>query len=144
MMKKTISFLCVVVLMMHIVAIPTALASTTPLPISNQYIGSFNGCTSALGDGKIEVRFETIGTDMMDSIGASTVEIYNMDGLVYTFNMSNATHTSQMIGHDAIGFAGSVTYSGISGEVYYAIVTHYAAKGNGSGTERYTTNLVIA
>lgn len=35
-------------------------------------------------------------------------------------------------------------YQGVEGNTYNALVTHYAAKGTGSGTENYTTNSVVA
>ena len=54
------------------------------------------------------------------------------------------TYTSQMIGTKSTHFYGSVTYQGVEGNTYYATVTHYAAKGSGSGTEDLTSNSVVA
>lgn len=143
-MKKILSFLCVVILITSIAAPPVALATMELSPMSNSYISDFTSNISALGNGKVKIEFTTTGTKSMDTIGASVIKVYDQNGWVYTFDKSNTAYTSKMVGNNTFAFTGSVTYDGQSGDTYYAIVTHYAAKGSGSGTENYTTNSVVA
>lgn len=143
-MKKTMRTFLLIILTISLMSTTVAFAESQPAPQSNAYISSFDDKISAIGDGKIKVEFETWGMGTMDKVGASVVKIYDQDGWVYTFNMSNSAYTSQMIGTKTVHFYGSVTYQGVEGNTYYATVTHYAAKGSGSGTENYTTNSVVA
>lgn len=143
-MKKTIRTIFLIILTISLMSASVAMAESQPAPQSNAYISSFDNEISALGDGKVKIEFDTFGTGTMDKIGASVIKLYDQNGLVYTFRMSNSAYTSQMIGTKSTHFYGSVTYQGVEGNTYYATVTHYAAKGTGSGTENYTTNSVVA
>lgn len=142
-MNKTVRTLLLLILIISLMSTSAVMAYALT-PYSNAYVSSFDNEISALGGGNIKIEFETWGTGTMDKIGASVIKLYDQDGLVYTFSMSNPTYTSQMIGTKSTHFYGSVTYEGVAGNTYYATVTHYAAKGTGSGTENYTTNSVVA
>lgn len=142
-MKKTVRILLLMVLIISIMSTSVAMAYALT-PRSNAYVSSFDNEITAIGDGKVKIEFETWGTGTMDKIGASTIKVYDQNGWVYSFFMSNPAYTSQMIGTKTTRFYGSVTYQGVEGNTYYATVTHYAAKGTGSGTEDYTTNSVVA
>lgn len=142
-MKKTARTLLLMVLIISIMSTSFVMAYAAT-PRSNAYVSSFDNKISALGDGKIKIEFDTWGTGTMDKIGASVIKLYDQNGLVYTFKMSDSAYTSQMIGTKLTHYYGSVTYQGVEGNTYNALVTHYAAKGTGSGTENYTTNSVVA
>lgn len=142
-MKKTARTLLLMVLIISIMSTSVVIAYAVT-PRSNAYVSSFDNEITAIGDGKVKIEFETWGTGTMDKIGASTIKVYDQNGWVYSFFMSNPAYTSQMIGTKTTRFYGSVTYQGVEGNTYYATVTHYAAKGTGSGTEDYTTNSVVA
>lgn len=142
-MKKTVRILLLMVLIISIMSTSVAMAYALT-PRSNAYVSSFDNEITAIGDGKVKIEFETWGTGTMDKIGASTIKVYDQNGWVYSFFMSNPAYTSQMIGTKSTHYYGSVTYQGVEGNTYYATVTHYAAKGTGSGTEDYTTNSVVA
>lgn len=143
-MRKTNRVLIVMLLIASFISTPIAMAAAPHSPQSNAYISSFASKVSATGNGQIKIEFETGGTGTMGTIGASVIKVYNQNGWVYTFNMSNLAYTSKMVGNNTTSFYGSVTYDGVSGNTYYAVVTHYAAKEGGSGTEVYTTNSVVA
>lgn len=143
-MKKTVRTLLTIILILSLVSVPAAMAEAQMAPRSNAYVASFDNRISALGDGKVKIEFETWGTGTMDVIGASVIKLYDQNGLVYTFKMTNSDYTAQMIGTNRTHFYGSVTYNGVSGNTYNAVVTHYAAKNGGTGTENYTTNSVVA
>lgn len=142
-MKKTMRTLLLMILIISIMSTSVVMAYAVT-PRSNAYVSSFDNEITAIGDGKVKIEFETWGTGTMDKIGASTIKVYDQDGWVYSFFMSNSAYTSQMIGTKTTHFYGSVTYQGVEGNTYHATVTHYAAKDGGSGTENYTTNSVVA
>lgn len=142
-MKKTARTLLLMILIISIMSTSFVMAYAVT-PRSNAYVSSFDNKISAIGDGKVKIEFETRGMGTMDKIGASTIKVYDQNGWVYSFFMSNPTYTSQMIGTKSTHFYGSVTYQGVEGNTYYATVTHYAAKGSGSGTEDLNTNYAVA
>ena len=142
-MKKTTRTLLLMVLIISIMSTSVVMAYAVT-PRSNAYISSFNNEVSAIGDGKIKIEFETRGTGTMDKIGASTIKVYDQNGWVYSFFMSNPAYTSQLIGTKSTHYYGSVIYQGVEGNTYHATVTHYAAKGSGSGTEDLTSNSAVA
>ena len=143
-MRRTIKVLIVTLLIVAVISPTVAMAATPQLPTSNAYISSFDNKMTATGGGQIKIEFETWGMGTVDKLGVSVISVYNQNGWVYTFSMSNPAYTDKMIGYDKLVFYGSVTYNGNAGDTYYAIVTHYAAKGTGSGTEILTTNSVVA
>lgn len=143
-MKKTVRTLLTIILIISLVSVPAAMAEAQMAPRSNAYVASFDNRISALGDGKVKIEFETCGTGTMDVIGAYVIKLYDQNCLVYTLKMTNSDYTAQMIGTNRTHFYGSVTYNGVSGNTYNAVVTHYAAKNGGTGTENYTTNSVVA
>lgn len=142
-MKKAARTLLLMVLIISIMSTSVVMAYAVT-PRSNAYVSSFDNKITAIGNGKVKIEFDTSGTGTMDKIGASTIKVYDQNGWVYSFFMSNSAYTSQMIGTKSTHFYGSVTYQGVEGNTYYATVTHYAAKGSGSGTEDLTTNSVVA
>lgn len=142
-MKKTTRTLLLMVLIISIMSTSFVMAYAVT-PRSNAYVSSFDNKVSSIGDGKIKIEFETWGTGTMDKIGASTIKVYDQNGWVYSFFMSNPAYTSQMIGTKSTHYYGSVIYQGVEGNTYHATVTHYAAKGSGSGTEDLTSNSVVA
>ena len=141
-MKKFSKLLIILLLIVSVLSSPIAMAATPQFSPTNLYISSYVSKCYAIGNGQVKISFSTAGTDVMDTIGASVIKVYDKNGLVFTFNMSNAAYKSQMLGNDTVAYTGSVIYNGTENNTYYAIVTHYAAKDGGSGTENYTTNSV--
>lgn len=141
-MKKIFKTLIMMLLIASLLSTPIAMAAAPQISPTNLYISSYSSKCYAIGDGQVKIAFTTVGTSSMDTIGASVIKVYDKNGWVFTFNMSNATYKSQMISNNAVIYTGSVVYNGTENNTYYAIVTHYAEKDGGSGTENYTTNSV--
>ena len=81
------------------------------------------------------------GTGSMEQIGSTTITIYENGSLVKTYQH---TTTSSMMGKNKIFHSGSVTYSGVAGNSYYAIVTFYAGKQGGGDNRTMTTSTIKA
>lgn len=105
-------------------------------PYSNAYISSMTGALSKSGD-TLYVTFTVQGTRPMTTIGASCVKIYTADDtLVKTFW---SAYNPSMLGSNASTYTSTLSYDGVDGTTYYAVITGYASYGGGSGTETYTT-----
>jgi hypothetical protein len=111
---------------------------------ASDYISRCSASVTAAGSGKIKVTFTVNGTGIMTSIGATKVEIKNSAGTtIQTYNYTNSGYSS-MMGSNRSTYTSSVTYSGVFGATYYAIVYFKAANSSGSDTDTVTTYLVTA
>ena len=138
-MKKTVRILLLSLLIAAMLLPTVALAATE----SNAYISYYSAKASKDKDGNLRVDFGTQGNGTMEEVGAYYVDIYNTKtGLVRTFSCTNENYRKDMLGYDTVIFYGHVTYQGVKGNSYYAIVTHYGAKNGGSGREYYTTETI--
>ena len=107
-------------------------------PRASAYLAAYSAYTSALGNGKVRVYFEVSGTSYMDTIGASSIQLYESSDnstwrLVKTF--SSGVYAS-MLANSTDYHAGHVEYPGTAGRYYKAYVCAWASK-NGSGDSRY-------
>ena len=95
---------------------------------------------SANGNGKVSVQYDISGTGVMDEIGVKTITIYENGVSVKTFTY---TTTPSMMAYNKSSHYGSVSYNGVSGKSYYAIVTFWAGK-QGGGDSRTPTHSTLA
>lgn len=138
-MRKTISgVLCALIIIVNC-SVP-AHASME----SNAYIFSFGGQITAKGNGVVHVDFNTWGMDVLDTIGAKYIRIYEDGNWVKTFSYINPLYTASMVRTNHWCFYGGVDYQGTAGKTYYAVIVHYGEKNGGSDTEWLQTGSVIA
>lgn len=142
-MKKIISILCAVLI---IATLPVTACATEIAPRASEYFGYTAVQARAAGNGKVRIEIDINATHMMDEVGASYVIIYKELSYgsyqkVYTFSKDT---TSGMIVEDSFFGYVDVTYQGIPGERYYAMVGCYAKDSNGSETLFFDTNIVTA
>ena len=135
-MKKFIkSFaICFIIVAMVSTTAFAAAPGEPDSPQKNSYIWSTTVGIVPLGSGKIEVDFSVTATGKrMPDIGATHVQIYTANGkCVKTYTYTDSGY-GYMMGHNDYTHTATVTYQGISGQRYYAIVTFYAGDLNGSG-----------
>lgn len=107
---------------------------------SSAYIAATNGYFTRSGN-DVNIYFSIVGRHLMDEIGVSKIYLYEKSGniwsLVYTFDSTDSTYTSDMLSYNASAKADHVTYSGSSTKAYYALLYFYAADENGSDTIHY-------
>ena len=142
-MKKIFSILCAVLI---IATLPVTACATEIAPRASEYFGYTAVQARAAGNGKVRIEIDINATHMMDEVGASYVIIYKELSYgsyqkVYTFSKDT---TSGMIVEDSFFAYVDVTYQGVPGERYYAMVGCYAKDGNGSETLFFDTNIVTA
>ena len=138
-MRKAISgFLCaMMILSMCFVPAHAAIQS-------NKYISRYGGQIVAAGNGVIHVDFNTVGTGVLDVVGAEYIRIYENGNLVKVYSYINPLYTSSMVATNTWIFYGGVNYQGTPGKTYYAVIVHYGEKSGGSGVEGSITASVIA
>ena len=138
-MRKVVSgFLCA--LMIFSTCLIPAHASVQ----SNKYISQYGSQIVASGNGVVHVDFHTVGTGVMDTVGAKYIFIYENGHLVKTYSYINPLYTSSLVGTNTWYFFGGVNYQGTAGNTYYAEIVHYSAKSGGNGVEGTQTASVIA
>lgn len=107
-------------------------------PRASSYIISKSASITAQGGGTIKITFTITATGTMTKLGAQTIDLYDSDGYVCTFRYTNSNY-SNMMGYNDFYHNSYVTYNGVSGETYYAIVSFYAGNSSGGDTRTYTT-----
>ena len=137
---RFIAFLLVFIMLLSTVAM-----AAPPVPDNSRASDYFNYTTSSIvptGNGHIAIRFSVMGTDDMYMIGAYHISLYKSNGtLVKSYGHWNY---SSMMAYNEIYHYGEVSYNGVSGQSYYAVVTFYACNSNGSDGRQYTTATVTA
>lgn len=134
-MKKILkSFsICLIIIAMINTTAYAAAPNDSVDPQSNSYIFKTTVGIVPLGNGKIEVDFSVTAMGKMPDVGAMYVDIYNASGkCVKTYWYTDSGY-GYMMGHNSSTHTASVTYQGVSGQRYYAIVSFYAGDLNGAG-----------
>lgn len=140
MKKNSIKMICTILAL-------TFCASTmiiTAEARSSLYIDSRYASVTGTGNGKITVNFDITGTGRMTTIGATKIEIKSSSGsTIKTYKCTDIGY-EYMMGSNRTVYSSSVTYQGVSGNSYYAVVSFKAGNGSGSDTATYTTLLETA
>jgi len=96
---------------------------------------------TAGNNGNVTVWFNIVGTDTMDRIGSTRIEILENGRIVHTYFH---TSTAGMMGSNRVFHAGNITYQGVIGRQYSAQVTFLAGRDGGSDTRNMRTGTVTA
>ena len=102
---------------------------------ASEYISAYNAVIYS-------VDCTIVGTDEMKTIGIKTVKIYSSSGT----NVATYSYTTKgyeyLMGSNTGRKTASVSYTGVSGRSYYAVVTFYASDGSGSDSRTHTTKTI--
>ncbi len=108
---------------------------------ASKYISSYNAVIYS-SDNEITVDCSITGTGRMKTLGIKSVKIYTSSGT----NVATYSYTTDgyeyLMGSDTGRKTASVTYTGVSGRTYYAVVTFYASDGSGSDSRTHTTKTI--
>ena len=107
-------------------------------PNESAYLGGYSAYCYCPNRGQMQVWFDVTGTNIMDDIGALSIELYessDMQNWTWVESFVNG-HTPGMLGHNNNVFGGHVTYQAKSGRWYKAKVCVWAGR-NGGGDRRY-------
>ena len=147
MSKRFIHVTALILVLMTVFSIPAAAAaasiSSPAQPQSDAYIAAYYASTDSYSSGTVTVTFSTTGTDLMDTIGATSIVVYKWNSTQPVGSLSSS-YTASMLGHYRVTYGNSYTFTVTPGEKYYALVTCYAAKDGGSSTRTYRTAYATA
>lgn len=129
---KSFSICLIIIAMINTTAFAAA-PNDSVAPQANSYILKTTVGIVPLGGGKIEVDFAVTATRPMPDVGATRVTIYKEGGTAVATYIYTDPGYAYMMGHNSGKHVAGVTYQGVSGQRYYAIVTFYAGDLNGSG-----------
>lgn len=140
MKKRLLSILAAVLLMTSLSS--TALASgyvynnthsatNSGIPRASLYLSAQKAWCTAVSGGKIEINFQVTATSRMNSVGATSIYVYEKSGArwIEAAHFTSGT-TSGMLESNTSFCSSTVTFKGTAGVQYKAIVTAYA--GNSS------------
>lgn len=130
-------FLSAILVLTLIFSMCSAAFAEEITPRANPYINSKSGSIARAGSGRININFLVNASDVMTTLGASKIELYKADGTWLKTFYSSAF--ANMLGSNTFTYGSSVSYNGVSGESYYAVITFYASCDRGSSTSTYTT-----
>lgn len=106
-------------------------------------ISSYNvGLKAGTNSGELRISYDVTASKLADSIGVSSIVIYNSNGsrvLTVTGTVTNGLIITSDASH-----TGVYTYKGTSGISYYAEVTVFATVGTVSDSRTVTTSTVKA
>lgn len=118
----------------------TANAATVEpvMPMASDYLSVYNSYVCAMGNGRVEVWFDIMGTGGMDHIGALSIKLYeSSDNTNWTWIKTfSYKDYPTMLAEDDFCHCSYVSYQGTAGKYYRAYVCLWAGK-DGGGDTRY-------
>lgn len=144
-MKKILKSFSICFLVIAMIS-TTAFAATPSNPVNpqaNKYILKTTVGIVPMGNGKIEVDFAVTAMGKMIDVGATRVTIYDENGKSVAIYRYTDSGYGYMIGHNKYTHTASVTYQGVSGQRYYAIVSFYAGEMGVAGGGHSTVSPAI-
>lgn len=137
MSKRILRSISVILVIVFLVSAPVqALAAEAR---ASAWFTGYGASIVAAGNGKIKIEFTVVGTGTMTKLGASTIDIYKSNGAFIKTISYTTSGNGYMMGYNTAFHSGSVPYSGVAGQKYYAVVNFYAKNSSGSDTRSYTT-----
>ena len=107
-------------------------------PYASYYLDAYNTYICDVGNGRLEIWFEVMGTGDMDEIGTLSIELYEVtsNGSLKCVKTFLHEDYSTMLSYNDWYHYSYVSYQGSSSKTYKAYVCIWAGK-NGSGDTRY-------
>lgn len=137
MSKRILRSISVILVIVFLVSTPVhAMAAEAR---ASAWFTGYGASIVASGNGKINVEFRVVGTGTMTMLGVSYIHIYKSDGTRVAKILSSTKGNEYMMKSNTAFHTGSVPYSGVAGQKYYAVVTFFAKNSSGSDTRSYTT-----
>ncbi len=145
-MKKNLRlFSAFLILFALCISIPGTASASSNSVAASDYLTYYYAWTGTASNGTVYFYYNVDATGWMDLVGASCIVVQQkISGTWSNAATYIGTVNNGMLREDATSHTGSLTYSGISGREYRAIVTFYAGDGSGYDTRNYTTVSVIA
>jgi len=109
---------------------------------ASSLISNTSASAVAKGSGQVKFQFTVYGRTTLDMIGALQIRVYKSDGTpVATYSYLSYPN---LMNYNTDYHGSSVTYSGVSGQSYYAKVSVYVRSGSNSDNRTIYSNTVTA
>lgn len=133
-MKKLIQFVCLLLIMSLIMAIPGFAAEQ-----ASHFFGSHSCYLWEVSDSEFEVCFDVTAVGKMDVLGASEIKVQrSTDGV----NWSTVATYYDYYGYDRSYYSDEISFSDVTSGYYRAKVTFHAENDYGTGEyTAYTSSL---
>ena len=143
--KNRVLFRVIAILLVVVSVFPVnvlAAEAETVQPRASYYLSSYSAYVYPAGSGRVEVYFSVNGTNIMDEIGALTIQLYeSKDNTNWTWVKTYASnYYSNMLEYDDYYHGSYVTYQGIGGRFYKAYICVWAGKDGGGDTRYFWTS----
>ena len=141
-MKRFIRLICLLVVFATLAAVPAYAQEQTAR--ASAYLSSYRAYCIKNSSTSLSVSFQVLGTDTMDKIGVTTVQVqYSTDQTNWTTAKTFYDSSTSGMTDTNTGFhAGILTCTVPSGKYYRAKVTFYARKDSGFAERYYTTGII--
>jgi len=140
-MKKQTVRLISLILLAAMLLSTAAFAAT----LQSDYI-YYTSCSASRSGNTVTINFSITGKGTMTKIGSTSIYLYENAGsgwsLVKTYSYLNPLYAATLMGSNTYYKNGSVTYNGVSGRNYYAVIYYYAGNSSGSDSTSANTNVV--
>ena len=149
-LRKLVTLVVSLVMLAGVAAVPASAQEDAGIEPyrSSYYLDSYRAWLVAEDDGVIDVVVDVQAMDYMDDIGALMIIMYESadEGDTWTAVRGYAASLNPgMLQHDKLLYYDrAVSYQGIVGRDYLAVVTVYAGDSTGSDSRDYTTTSVTA
>ena len=122
------------------------------LPLDNhidasQFIIRHAAYMHAEGHGRVSVWFDITGVGRMEEIGATKILLYERTSQSASWRLVRTYHYLQhddMLATDTSFHGSHVSYNGVAGRSYYAVVHLWAGRNGGGDSRVRTTGIVVA
>lgn len=108
-------------------------------PLSSDYLRKADGFINTTDEGLVRIYFTVTGTEIMDTIGATTITLQqSSNGSSWsTTKIFTSASYPNMLASDKLIYSSYVSYEGSSDMYYRAYITATASKGGGSDLIRF-------
>ena len=133
-MKRLVKLICVILAMTIFATVSVSAEAEIDVRASD-FFAATSTYIYQTTDAKFQVWFDLVGVNIMDEIGASSIKVQrSADGANWTTMFTYLPqYYPQMLDYNTSSYGAYVPYHGTAGYYYRAIVTFYAARGNGMG-----------
>ena len=144
-MKKTMRFVCIMLVCSLLLAVPAQAASAIE-PRESAFFSSYGFDLEKVSSTSFRIWFDVVSNVVtMDELGASEIVLYRSTNQENWVKIRTYTPENypQMLDYNSVSHAGYVSYNYASSGYYYtACITYYAKNSTGIGERSFYTEII--
>ncbi len=139
MKKRCLAFLLALSLVTAFCAVPVFALEERASKTLTSYLGVMKAGNKS---GELRISYEVYANDYADSVGVSSIALYNSQG-VYMTTILGSTDNG-LIEENDFSCIGTYSHTAVSGNSYYASITVFAKIGDDYDSRKIVTSTVTA